>query len=203
ELGEYDRAVDAADRLASLRPGVPAYTRVAGLQALLGDRAAAIATLEGAATPPEHAEPETPAGTLGPLGHGHLALGDFPAAGAAYERALTAFPGYHLALVGLARARAAQGRTAEAIELASRAADRVPAPAIYGLLGDLHTAAGNAAEAERQFELVRVMERLAAAQGTSYGREVGLFLAHHDRALPGALRPARAGGPPTRGGGAD
>jgi tetratricopeptide (TPR) repeat protein len=192
ELGEYDGAVDAADRLASLRPGVPAYTRVAGLQALLGDRAAAIATLEVAVTAAEHAEPETLAWTLVHLGHEHLALGDFPAAGAAYERALTAFPGYHLALVGLARARAAQGRTAEAIELASRAADRVPAPAIYGLLGDLQAAAGNATEAETQFELVRVMERLAAAQGTSYGREVALFLADHDRDLADALRLARA-----------
>ena len=191
ELGEYDRAVDAADRLATLRPGVPAYTRVAGLQALLGDRATAIATLEVAVAAAEHAEPETLAWTLVHLGHEHLALGDLPAAASAYERALAAFPGYHLALVGLARARAAQGRIAEAIELASRAADRVPTPAIYGLLGDLQAAAGNAAESERQFELVRVMERLAAAQGTSYGREVALFLADHDRDLADALRLAR------------
>src|SRR5262249_23231467 len=49
------------------------------------------------------------------------------------------------------------------------------------------------AEAERQFELVRVMERLAAAQGTSYGREGALFLADHDRDLTDALRLARGG----------
>jgi tetratricopeptide (TPR) repeat protein len=191
ELGEYERAVVAADRLATLRPGVPAYTRVAGLQALLGDRATAIATLEVAVAAAEHAEPEALAWTLVHLGHEHFALGDLAGASDAYERGLTSFPGYHLALVGLARARAAQGRIAEAITLASRAADRVPAPAVYGLLGDLYTAAGNPAEAERQFELVRVMERLAAAQGTSYGREVALFLADHDRDLADALRLAR------------
>jgi tetratricopeptide (TPR) repeat protein len=191
ELGEYERAVEAADRLADLRPGVPAYTRVAGLQALLGDRMRAIATLEVAVAAAEHAEPETLAWTLVHLGHEHRALGDVPAATAAYERALGAFPGYHLALVGLARARAADGRSAEAIALASRAADRVPSPAVYGLLGDLYAAAGDAAESARQFELVRVMERLAAAQGTSYGREVALFLADHDRDLADALRLAR------------
>jgi len=191
EVGEYDRAVEAADRLATLRPGVPAYTRVAGLQALLGDRATAIATLEVAVAAAEHAEPETLAWTLVHLGHEHRALGNLLAATAAYERALAAFPGYHLALVGLARARAAEGRTPEAIALASRAAERVPAPAVYGLLGDLYAAQGDAAESARQFDLVRVMERLAAAQGTSYGREVALFLADHDRDLADALRLAR------------
>jgi tetratricopeptide (TPR) repeat protein len=35
------------------------------------------------------------------------------------------------------------------------------------------------------------MERLAAAQGTSYGREVAFFLADHDRDLAEALRLAR------------
>lgn len=191
EVGEYDRAVEAADRLATLRPGVPAYTRVAGLQALLGDRATAIATLEVAVAAAEHAEPETLAWTLVHLGHEHRALGNLAAATAAYERALAAFPGYHLALVGLARARAAEGRTPEAIALAARAAERVPAPAVYGLLGDLYAAQGDAAESARQFDLVRVMERLAAAQGTSYGREVALFLADHDRDLADALRLAR------------
>ncbi len=192
ELGDYERAVDAADRLAALRPGVAAYTRVAGLQALLGDRATAIATLEVAVAAAEHAEPETLAWTLVHLGHEHLALGDPDAASRAYERALDAFPDYHLALAGLARARAAQGRIADAMALATRAVERVPSPALHGLLADLHAAAGNTAEAEREIDLVRVMEQLAAAQGVSYGREVALVLADHDRDLPAALSVARA-----------
>lgn len=192
ELGDYERAVDAADRLAALRPGVAAYTRVAGLQALLGDRATAIATLEVAVATAEHAEPETLAWTLVHLGHEHLALGDPDAASRDYERALDAFADYHLALAGLARARAAQGRTAEAIALAARAVERVPSPALYALLADLQTVAGQPVEAERALDTVRVMERLAATQGLSYGREVALVLADHDRDLPEAVRIARA-----------
>jgi tetratricopeptide (TPR) repeat protein len=192
ELGDYERAVEAADRSSALRPGVAAYTRVAGLQALLGDRVEAIATLEAALGAAEGAEPETRAWTLVHLGHEHLALGNPDAASSAYERALEAFPDYHLALAGLARARAAQGRTAEAIAVATRAVEHVPAPALHGLLADLETAAGEPIEAEQALDTVRVMERLAAARGLSYGREVALVLADHDRDLPDALRIARA-----------
>jgi tetratricopeptide (TPR) repeat protein len=192
ELGDYEPAVDAADRLAALRPGVAAYTRVAGLQALLGDRATAIATLEVAVATAEHAEPETLAWTLVHLGHEHLALGEADAASRAYERALAAFADYHLGLTGLARARAAQGRTAEAIAVATRAVERVPAPALHGLLADLHAAAGHPDQADRELDTVRVMEQLAASQGLSYGREVALVLADHDRNVPEALRIARA-----------
>ena len=191
ELGDYPRAVDAADRLAGLHPGVVAYTRVAGLQALLGNRAEGIATLGQAVAAAEQGAPEGLAWTLVHLGHEHLALGDAAAASRAYERALAVFPDYHLALAGLARARAAEGRLSEAIALTARAAERVPTPAIYGALGDLHEAAGDAAEAERNWDLVRVMERLASAQGTTYGREVALFLADHDRDPAEALRLAR------------
>jgi tetratricopeptide (TPR) repeat protein len=192
ELGDYARAADAADRLAELRPGVAAWTRVAGLQGLLGDRRAAIATLELAATAAAAAEPETLAWTLVHLGHEQRGLGRHEDAADSSERALAAFPDYHLALLGLARARAAQGGLDQAIALAARAFERVPAPETAGLLGDLYDAAGARSEAEQHWELVRVMERLAAAQGTSYGREVALFLADHDRELPDALRLARA-----------
>jgi len=191
ELGDYPRAIDAADRLAELRPGVVAYTRVAGLQALRGDRASAIATLELAVAAAEQGTPEGLAWTLVHLGHEHLALGDADAAARAYERALAVVPDYHLALTGLGRARAAQGRLAEAITLTARAAERVPSPALYGTLGDLHDAAGDPAEAERHWDLVPVMERLAAARGATYGREVALFLADHDREPAEALRLAR------------
>src|SRR5262249_6118082 len=83
------------------------------------------------------------------------------------------------------------GRLADAITFTARAAERVPVPALYGTLGDLHAAAGDLAEAERQWDLVRVMERLAAAQGATYGREVALFLADHGREPAAAVRLAR------------
>src|SRR5262249_240197 len=65
ELGDYGRAVDAADRLARLHPGVVAYTRVAGLQALLGNRGDAIATLEQAGSAADQGTSEGLAGGAG------------------------------------------------------------------------------------------------------------------------------------------
>ena len=92
ELGDYDRAADAAQRMVDLRPGLPAYTRVAFLRALFGDRAGAIDILGLAVAAGSRQDPETLAWTLVHLGHEHFALGNFEAAAAAYTRALAVFP---------------------------------------------------------------------------------------------------------------
>lgn len=194
ELGDYACAEDAVERLMALRPGVVAYTRVAGLQALFGDRRAAIASLALAAraASADPTRPEALAWVLVHLGDEHAALGDLPAATRAYDDALAAFPDYHLALAGLAHARAAAGRHGEAIALYERVADRVPSITVYGALGDLHAAAGDADAAERWYALALAMERLAAAGGGTYGRELALFLADHRRDPDTAVRLARA-----------
>ncbi len=193
ELGDYACAEDAVERLTALRPGVVAYTRVAGLQALFGDRRAAIESLglaaRAAAADPAH--PEVLAWVLVHLGDEHAALGDLPAATRAYDDALAAFPDYHLALAGLAHARAAAGRSAEAIVLYERVADRVPSITVYGALGDLCAAAGDAGAAERWYALALAMEHLAVAGGGTYGRELALFLADHGRDPATAVRLAR------------
>src|SRR5439155_786377 len=52
-------------------------------------------------------------------------------------------------------------------------------------------AAGHADEAERQYALVEYMGKVAAAVGTTYGRQLALFYADHDRRPEEALRLAR------------
>ncbi len=194
ELGDYACAEDAADRLMALRPGVVAYTRIAGLQALFGDRRAAIETLtiaeRSAAADTRH--PETSAWVLVHLGHEHLALGDVAAATRAYDDALVTLPDYHLALAGLARARAASGRIDEAIALYERVVERVPSITASAALGDLYAATGDTRRAEQQYALAVAMQHLAVVQQGTYGREMALFLADHDRDPAGAVRLARA-----------
>src|SRR5207249_10766603 len=126
--------------------------------------------------------------TLVHLGHEHFALGDLDAAAAAYTRALAGFPGYYLALGALGRVRAAEGRLDEAITLYRQAVERIPAPDLVASLGDVLAAAGRADEAEREYELVDYMGRVAQATGTTSGRQLALFYADHDRRLPEALR---------------
>src|SRR6059036_309410 len=191
ELGDYARALQAAQRMVDLRPGLPSYARAAFLRALFGDRAGAIELLQLAVATGSARDPEGRAWALVHLGHEDFASGDLAAAGRAYARALDVFPDYYMALGGLGRVRAAEGQLAAAADLYRRAVARVPAPDLVAALGDVHAAAGHAAEAERQYALVEYMGKVAAALGTTYGRQLALFYADHDRRPEEALRLAR------------
>ena len=113
------------------------------------------------------------------------------AAGRTYARALDVFPDYYMALGGLGRVRAAEGQLAAAVDLYRRAVARVPAPDLVAALGDVLDAAGHTDEAGRQYALVEYMGKVAAAAGTTYGRQLALFYADHDRRPEEALRLAR------------
>ena len=191
ELGYYRGAAHATDRMMALRPGVPAYTRVAALRALTGDRRGAIEALELAFAASDPGDAEQRAWILTYLGHERWALGDVAAAARSYEAALVLAPGYHLALPGLARARAAESRRDDAIALYERALAVAPMPATAGALGDLYAAAGNPSRARASYDLTMVMQRVAAARGQSLGRDLAMFLADHDRDLDEAVRLAR------------
>src|SRR6266516_2076097 len=188
---ERARAVEAAQRMVDLRPGLPSYARAAFLRALFGDRAGAIELLQLAVATGSARDPEGRAWALVHLGHEYFAVGDLAAAGRAYARALDVFPDYYLALGGLGRVRAAERRLAAAADLYRRAVARVPQPDLVAALGDVHDAAGDADQAERQYALVEYMGEVAAAAGTTYGRQLALFYADHDRRPEEALRLAR------------
>lgn len=192
ELGYYRGATHATTRMATLRPGVPAYTRVAALRALFGDRRGAIDALETALDATDVSDVEGRAWILTYLGHEDWALGHVDEAARRYEAALAVYPDYHLALPGLGRVRAAQGRSDEAIAAYERALAVAPTPSVAGALGDLYARAGNPERARAAYEFTMVMGRLAAARGMSLGRDLALFLAEHDRDLDEAVRLARA-----------
>jgi tetratricopeptide (TPR) repeat protein len=192
ELGRYDDAVRATERMTALRPGVAVYTRVAALRALMGDRRGAIAALELALASADAGDPEQRAWILTYLGHEHWALGELPAARARYEEALRVFPDYHLALPGLARVRAAEDDAAGAIDLYERALARAPTPSVAGALGDLYAAGGHPERARATYDFAMYMGRVATARGRTLGRELALFLADHGREPDEALRLAAA-----------
>jgi tetratricopeptide (TPR) repeat protein len=191
ELGDYARAAEAAQRMVDLLPGLPSYTRVAFVRTLLGDRRGAIDALRLAVAAGSPRDPESVAWTLVHLGYEYFAAGDLGAAAAAHTRALAVLPDYHLALAGLARVRAAEGRLADAADLYRRAVAEVPAPDVVAALGDVLAASGDVEGAERQYALIDYMARVASASGATYGRQLALFYADHDRQLPEALRLAR------------
>jgi tetratricopeptide (TPR) repeat protein len=192
ELGRYASALRATDRLTALRPGVTAYTRVAALRALLGDRRGAIAALELALAAADPDDTEQRAWILTYMAHEHWAVGNVGAATAAYEAALATFPDFHLALPGLARVRAAEGRLADAIALYQRALDRAPTTGLAEALGDVQRAAGDPAAARATYEYAMHMVRMALASGRPVDHDVALFLADPARDPALALTVARA-----------
>jgi tetratricopeptide (TPR) repeat protein len=191
ELGRYEEAFAAFDRMAALKPGLSSYARVSYAQELLGRRAEAIETMRLAL---DAAGPrgEPAAWTLVQLGKLHWSAGRLHAAARHYRAALEAFPGYVYAFDALAQVEAARGRLARAIDLERRAVDRIPLPQFVGALGDLHRAAGQGRQAREQYATIGAIERLLAANGVRTDLETAHFNVDHGIDLPRTLVLARA-----------
>ena len=189
ELGRYQAAVTTAQAMVDRKPAQGSLARVSYARELLGDEPGAVAAMvQAAAAGSGSATDRAYVQTL--IGNLHLGAGRLAPAEAAYRRALDGLAGYGLAEVGLARVAAARGELAAAARLLEPAAGRLPLPATVALLGDVRAALGDTGAAERQYRLVRVIERLNQANGVAVDLELARFKADHARD-PGA-KPARA-----------
>jgi tetratricopeptide (TPR) repeat protein len=186
ELGDYQRAVDAAQTRVDLRPDTASYSRISYLRALHGDTKGAIEAMKMAAESASPANPEPIAWCRVHLGDELMNDGKLNEAEREYDHALYSFPDYHLALAAKARARYAAGDTDNAIVFYKRAIERVPLPEYIAPLGDLYAKLGRADEAKQQYDQVEFIEKMGAA-GDTYSRQLALFWADHDVRLDEAL----------------
>ena len=194
ELGDYTAAAATFASLQAVQPGAAITARLAHLAALRGHDAEA-ESLASQATREARAE-----GAAGPgLAYYHylqgflaFQTGSIASAAAAYTAALQDQPGSYLALAGLAKVRAAQGRTDEAIALYGKAIAIVPQPEYLAGLGDLYALTGRPALADRQYRTVRAIARLQALQPKVYNRQLVLFDANHGEDPAGAVVLAEA-----------
>jgi tetratricopeptide (TPR) repeat protein len=113
------------------------------------------------------------------LGHLYFNRGDLAMAEQIYADTLQMHPDYAYALAGVARVRVAQGRTGEAISAYQEIVKRLPLPEFVIALGELYETAGKPAEAAKQYDLVRAMQRLNAGAGMDVDLELALFDADH------------------------
>jgi tetratricopeptide (TPR) repeat protein len=190
ELGRYGEAFRAYERMATLKPGLSAYARIAHARELRGDWAGAVRAME-LAVDAAGSQPEPLAWTRVQLGKLHFSRGRLGAAAREYRAALAAFPGYVQALDALARVEAARGRLGRAIELERDAVERSPLPELVGYLGDLYDARGRPGLAREQYKLVRVIERVLVANGVRTDLETALFDVDHGVRLEAALARAQ------------
>jgi tetratricopeptide (TPR) repeat protein len=191
ELGRYEEAVPAIQKMVDTRPDLASYARVSHLRELYGRVDGAIEAMQRAVA--AGGPGENTAYTRVLLGNLYLGNGRPDEAEREYLLTLQRSPGYGPAQAGLAYVRAARGDDAGAIFYLSRAVESLPLPEYVIALGDLYARTGRADEARRQYELVRAIERLYTAAGTDVDVESALFAADHDSDIAGALARARDG----------
>jgi tetratricopeptide (TPR) repeat protein len=191
ELGRYDEAFRAFDRMSSLRPDLSSYSRVSYARELLGRhdaaRGAMVLALDAAG-----GRPEPTAWVHTQLGKLAWNRGRLDEARAHYRAALEVFPGYVFALEPLALVEEAKGHHLVALSLARRAAEALPLPQTVATLGDLYARRGKQRAAARQYGLVGAIERLLVANGVRTDLETALFDVDHGVRLGRSLELARA-----------
>jgi len=187
ELGDYERAFAAYDRMGQLQPGPPAYARTAHALELKGDLAGALEYMKRAADGSWSNDPESQAWHYAQLGDLRLQQGRVGDARREYEHAAATFPNHPLAMIGLAKVKIADGDLDGARLTYQEQLARVPTPDLAIAVGDLLEARGDAAGAEQYYRMAEQIERAAWGNGPAQPQALARFLADHDRKLPEAL----------------
>jgi tetratricopeptide (TPR) repeat protein len=188
ELGEYDEAFAAFQRMMDLRPTAGAYARAAYAFELRGhlDPALDAMKLSIDATAPN--DPESIAWHHAQIGDLYRQMGRLEDAALEYAWADHIFPGHPFAQIGIARVKEAEGDLSAAVTAYEELASRAPTPDVAERLGDLYTAIGRPMDASRQYALTETGWRFDSPQPVLLAR----FLAEHDRNLDEAVRLAES-----------
>lgn len=192
ELGMYPESVDTIQKMVDLRPDLSSYSRVSYARELHGDLPGGIDAMQMAIAGGGPAAENTEYLRV-QLGTLYFTAGNLPEAESAYGEALIRLPRYAYALAGLARVKAARGKTDDAIELYQRAIAAVPLPEFIIGLGEVQQAAGRMSDAKKQYDLVRAIEQLFRANGVRVDLELALFDADHGDDPAAAVATARLG----------
>jgi tetratricopeptide (TPR) repeat protein len=174
ELGRYQAAFAAFERMVSLRPSLASYARIAYARELTGDRHGAEAAMQ-LALEAAGGQPESSAWALVEISKLDLALGRLTRAERLAREAEEALPGYPAARIQLARVEAARGENEAAIADTREAVAALPSQQGVALLADLLDRAGRPAAARAQRRLVGVIERLLRASGVRVDLEAAVY----------------------------
>jgi tetratricopeptide (TPR) repeat protein len=190
ELGQYAEAERTHRELHDKDVTLPVESRLARLDELKGHTDEALRLMAVAAEEETDVNGNRRSDSWYELrlGEMHWNAGHLEEAARHYEAALALNPDYPMALLFLARVRAAQGRDEEAIRLYGKAVGRYATVPALAELADLHARRGNEFLAKLNYDKI---EQAAAVGGGAYDRELALYYADHGRNLPKAVELAR------------
>jgi tetratricopeptide (TPR) repeat protein len=186
ELGDYDRAFEAFDTMARLRPDAAAYARVAYAHELQGRLPEALATMRMAAAATGAHDAESLAWHHAQLGHLHLELGEIDEAEREYARAAFIFPGHPYARTGLARVALARRDYAAALQMYRGLMNDGATPELAAAIGDLLAVTGDPAAAQAMYARAEELERDGWQQEEAQPAALARMLAERN------LKPAEA-----------
>jgi tetratricopeptide (TPR) repeat protein len=191
-LGDYADAERCAQWMLDLRPGnTPGLIRGARLRTLYGDFEGARDFLKQAylQTPPN--EVEDLAWYLSQTADLQLASGKLDDAEQALKQALELFPGYYLALEGMARVRTLRHEFQEAVDLLQLRNQQPAQPQEIEAMAAALERAGRRPEAQSLYRRFEEQARLRMEKADNANRSLVFYYADHAHKPEEALRIAR------------
>lgn len=190
ELGRYDEAVEACDRMLAIRPELPAYARASYLRQLHGDTDGAIEAMRLAAEAGVSGT-ESRAWALYNLGRLYLETGRIDTARFIFDGILEERPNYAFAIAGLAAVKAETGDYDGAAALYRQAYREEPRQEFLEGMLEVYTSSGKTSEAKATLEKIRRAYEDADRMGENVDMEYADFLAEHELDIDKAVRLAR------------
>lgn len=173
ELGQYDQAVEMADKMISIRPDLRSYARISYLRELHGDIDGAIEAMQLAveAGYPGYEQTAWAQLTLGKL---YAQYGDLEKAELAYRSILVDRPDYPFAIAALGEVAEKKGKLEEAEGLYLKAAAIIPEFSFYEKLAALYQQQGRQVDFDKTIAELKTM----LAEDQEAGHVMDLELAH-------------------------
>jgi len=190
ELGEYEDAVKASDKMLSLRPDLRAYARASYLRELHGDLDGAIEGMRLAADAGVTGQ-ENRAWALYQLGMLYSQKGKLDTAAYIFKGTLEERPNYAYALSGLAQINRARKNYAKAVILLRQALTVTPEHMFLEQLADTYRFSGDIYRADSTAQEVLKAFGQHEKGGWNINREFAMLCANHDVNLAAALKRAK------------
>ena len=184
ELGDYEAAFAAFDRMAALKPNAASYARVSYARELQGDLVSALRYMQMAAEATSPQDAESVAWHYAQLGHLQFERGQLDESARAFARADYAFPRHPLAIEGQVRVQLRRADYPGALALLAPRLAESPTPTDLALAGDAHLGLGHRDQAERLYRLAEA----AWESDTPEPARLSRFLADRGRRLDDAVR---------------